>query len=180
METAYAVFSFLSLKNRAIWTSTSVATIDFTSARILTEYNILLSYTMMGSAIALKLVQYGNKLEKTFIPIGNLLYLKTVNSHFLLACLVCKTILTHQLLSTLHITETQFLHLWWLLTPVQLWQNLYLPAVRQCNSSQLCNVQSRGGKISQKSSSHLKIPGARRMTLTKFHTNDQQILGTTT
>jgi len=66
---------------------------------------------MVGSPVALKLLQYGNKLEETFIPIGKLLYLKTVNRHFLLACLIYKTILTHQLVSTLHITETQFLHL---------------------------------------------------------------------
>jgi len=66
---------------------------------------------MMGSPVALKLVQHGNKLEKTFIPVGKLLYLKTVNSHFLLPCLIYETVLTHQFVSTLHITETQFLHL---------------------------------------------------------------------
>jgi len=111
METAYAVFSFLSLKNNAIRTSTCAATVHFILARILTEYNTLSCCTMMGSPVALKLVQYGNKLEKTFIPIGKLLYLKTVNIHFLLACFIYKPILTHQLVYTLCTTETQFLHL---------------------------------------------------------------------
>jgi fructose-1-phosphate kinase PfkB-like protein len=38
-------------------------------------------------------------------------------------------------------------------------------------------VMTRGTKIFQKTRSHLKIPGARRVTQSKFHTEGPQILG---
>ena len=40
-------------------------------------------------------------------------------------------------------------------------------------------IKTRGAQISQKTSSHLKILGVRRVTWSMFHTEDPQILGTT-
>jgi hypothetical protein len=42
-----------------------------------------------------------------------------------------------------------------------------------------CTVWCRGPQIFQKSRSHLKIPGARTVAWSKFHTHDPQILGAT-
>jgi len=38
-------------------------------------------------------------------------------------------------------------------------------------------LYSRGEQIFQKSRNHVKILGAQRVTLSKFHTEDPQILG---
>ena len=43
----------------------------------------------------------------------------------------------------------------------------------------VCMHEYRSAKIFQKSRNRLKIPGARRMTKSKFHSEEPQILGTT-
>jgi hypothetical protein len=65
------------------------------------------------------------------------------------------------------------------MTLIPLPHRIFTVSIKISQKTKQSTVYARGAQISQQSRSHLKILGARRVTETKFHTEDPQILGVT-